>query len=175
MLSYESVCLLAYVWFYALSVWVSFYGGFIALRTLPRQQFGALQHKYFTFSTIFASALLGVWTWAHPALLSHLASPFKRPDVAQAYVLASVVALQVCNQFVVGPMTSRTMSQQHKLEKEEGENCNDTEVSDRMKALHAKFRMLRRISSLANVGAFIALTFHGLWIGSYLVAIRNLY
>jgi hypothetical protein len=35
-----------------------------------------------------------------------------------------------------------------------------------MKALNRKFGMLHGISSLANLGAVIALGFHGLWIGN---------
>ncbi|KAG0709092.1 hypothetical protein DFH29DRAFT_979228 [Suillus ampliporus] len=166
-LSPKGVYFLGYGWLYGMSVWVSFFGGIIALRTLPRHQFGALQHKvfpvYFTSSIMLSSALLGLWAYAHPELLANITSP-TRADVAQAYVLGSVIALQACNQLVVGPMTSR---QRQKLEKEEGKNYSDLEVSDQMKALNAKFRMLHGISSLANLGAVIALTFHGLWIGSY--------
>ena len=35
-----------------------------------------------------------------------------------------------------------------------------------MKALNRRFGTLHGISSLANLGAVIALTFHGLWIGN---------
>jgi hypothetical protein len=59
------------------------------------------------------------------------------------------------------------MFQRHKLEKEEGKNYNEPGVSAQMRALNAKFGMLHGISSLANLVAVIALTFHGLWIGSY--------
>lgn len=170
MLSPKGVYLLGYGWLYGMSVWVSFFGGIIALRALPRHQFGALQHKtfpvYFSSSIVLSSALLGLWAYAHPGLLANVTSP-TRADVAQAYVLGSVIVLQGCNQLVVGPMTSSTMFQRHKLEKEEGKNYNDPGVSDQMKALSAKFGMLHGISSLANLGAVIALTFHGLWIGSY--------
>jgi hypothetical protein len=34
-----------------------------------------------------------------------------------------------------------------------------------MKALNRKFGMLHGISSLCNLGAVIALIFHGLWLG----------
>jgi len=39
-------------------------------------------------------------------------------------------------------------------------------VSEEMKSLNKKFGMLHGISSLANMGSFIALGFHGLWIGN---------
>jgi hypothetical protein len=71
-----------------------------------------------------------------------------------------------------------------KLEKEEGKDAHDPTVSlsyDRctrptnfcikasagMKKLNAEFARLHGYSSLANLAAFLALVFHGLWIGSY--------
>ncbi|KIK49634.1 hypothetical protein CY34DRAFT_69470, partial [Suillus luteus UH-Slu-Lm8-n1] len=169
-----------YGWLYGMSMWVSFFGGIIAFRALPRHQLSTLQHKtfpvYFSSSIGLSSALLGLWAYAHPRLLANITSPL-RADVAQAYVLGAVIALQSCNQLVVGPMTSRqvlkfhlpdsTMFQRHKLEKEEGKNYNEPGISAQMKALNAKFGMLHGISSLANLGAVVALTLHGLWIGSY--------
>lgn len=80
------------------------------------------------------------------------------------------------------------MFQRHRLEKEEGKTYNEpgvscnpalafidrelliernVQVSDQMKALNRRFGMLHGISSLANLGAVIALGFHGLWIGQY--------
>ncbi|KAG2754510.1 hypothetical protein P692DRAFT_20845183 [Suillus brevipes Sb2] len=156
--------LLGYGWLYGMSMWVSFFGDCFIETT--RHQFGTLQHKtfpvYFSSSIGLSSALLGLWAYAHPGLLANITNPF-RADVAQAYVLGAVIALQGCNQLVVGPMTSR---QRHRLEKE-GKNYNEPGVSTQMKALNAKFGMLHGISSLANLGAIVALTLHGLWIGSY--------
>jgi len=53
------------------------------------------------------------------------------------------------------------------LEKEEGKDAHDPNVSTDMKKLNAKFARLHGYSSLANLIAFLALAFHGLWIGSY--------
>lgn len=75
----------------------------------------------------------------------------------------------------------------YKLEKEEGKDASDPNVSlsrDRctcsanyclkastdMKKLNAKFARLHGYSSLANLIAFLALAFHGLWIASFGVA-----
>ncbi|KAG2146516.1 uncharacterized protein EDB93DRAFT_1240786 [Suillus bovinus] len=159
MLSPKGIYILGYGWLYGMSVWVSFFGD--CFIETARHQFGALQHKtfpvYFSSSIGLSSALLGLWAYAHPGLLANITSPL-RADVAQG------ISLQSCNQLVVGPMTSR---QRHKLEKEEGKSYNEPGVSAQMKALNTKFGMLHGISSLANLGAVIALTFHGLWIGSY--------
>jgi len=58
------------------------------------------------------------------------------------------------------------MFQRQKLEKEEGKIYSDPGVSSDMKALNARFGQLHGISSLTNLGAVIALGFHGLWIGN---------
>jgi len=54
-----------------------------------------------------------------------------------------------------------------KLEKEEGKDAHDANVSTDLKKLNAKFAKLHGFSSLANLTAFLALVFHGLWIGNY--------
>jgi len=63
-------------------------------------------------------------------------------------------------------LTSQTMFQRQKLEKEEGKLYNEAGVSADMKTLNRRFGMLHGVSSLANLGAVIALGFHGLWIGN---------
>jgi len=167
--SYQGAYFLAYSWLFGMSLWVTFFGGVIAYKSLPRQMFGTLQHKtfpiYFALSIGLSSGLLGVWTWTHPDTLTHIYRPYVA-DVAQAYVLAVVVLSQASNYFVVGPLTSKVMLQRHKLEKEEGKTYNEPGVSAEMKALNKKFGSLHGISSLANLTAVLALGFHGLWIGN---------
>lgn len=84
--------------------------GVIAYKTLPRQMFSALQHKtfpiYFVISMGLSSGMLGVWTWTHPDVLTHVYRPYVA-DVAQAYALAAVMLAQASNYFVVGPLTSK--------------------------------------------------------------------
>ncbi|KAF7306603.1 DUF4149 domain-containing protein [Mycena indigotica] len=158
---------LTYAFIYGTSVWLSFFGGVIAYKTLPRAQFSALQHKtfpiYFGLSIGAGSALLGAWTWANPLVLTHYTNPLV-PEVAQAYTLAFVILMQSANYFVIGPLTSKTMFQRMKLEKEEAKT--DGSVSAEMKKLNSRFGMLHGLSSLANLGAVLALGFHGLWIGN---------
>jgi hypothetical protein len=165
----KGLYLLAYAGLFGMSYWVSFFGGVIAYKTLPRQQFGNLQHKtfpiYFFNSIIISSGLLGYWAYTHPDVLAYATNP-RVADVAQAYTLASVIAAQGINYWVIGPMTSRLMFKRHKQEREEGKQYNDPGVSDQMKQMNKKFGMLHGISSLANLGAVVALTFHGLWLGN---------
>jgi len=161
--------LLGYAWLFGMSVWVTFFGGVIAVRTLPRHQFGALQHKtfpvYFFLSIVISSALLSIWIWKHPDVLQQLSQP-NVADVTQAYALGTVLLSQATNYLIISPLTSQTMFQRHKLEKEEGRVYTDPEVSQEMRALNRRFSMLHGISSLANLWAVIALLFHGLWIGN---------
>ena len=163
---------------------------------IARQQFGNLQHRtfpiYFTISMGLASSLLGLWTYAHPAVLQAWAEPL-RVDVFQAYTLTSVILAQGLNYFIIGPMTSkyvyylllcspstspwvrgaeeyllcRCMFERHKLEKEEGKAYNEQGVSDKMKSLNRKFAQLHGWSSLANLSAVIVLILHGLCIGNF--------
>jgi hypothetical protein len=95
---------------------------------------------------------------------------------------------QVCDvaTLVFAPphLLHRLLTARFKLEKEEGKDAHDPNVSlscDRstcstnnrlqvstdIKKLNAKFARLHGYSSLANLVAFLALVFHGLWIGSY--------
>jgi len=167
--SIESVYVLAYSWLFGMSVWVSFFGGVIAFKSLPRPMFGALQHRvfpvYFAVSIVLSSGMLGVWTWTHPDVITHILRP-NVADVAQAYALATVFICQSANHFVIGPLVSKVMFQRHKLEKEEGKSYNEDGVSVEMKALNIKFGSLHGVSSLANLSAVLALGFHGLWLGN---------
>jgi len=160
---------LAYSWLLGMSIWNSFFAGTIAYKTLPRHQFGALQHRifpaYFLTSILLSCLLAVLWVYGHPDVLGNLSSP-KLADVCQLYVLLSVSLLQGSNHFIIGPMTSRTMFMRHKLEKEEGKNHHDVEASAQMKALNRKFALLHGMSSLGNLCAIIAQLIHGLWIGT---------
>ncbi|KAI0095259.1 hypothetical protein BDY19DRAFT_880500 [Irpex rosettiformis] len=165
----KSAYYLGYALLFGSTFWVTFVGGVIALKALPRHQFGALQHRtfpvYFNFSIALTGGLLVLWHYGHPTLLQNISSP-EVAEVAQAYSLAAVVLAQGINQVVIGPMTSKTMFQRHKLEKEEGKAYNDPGVSGAMRSLNRTFSQLHGISSLLNLGAFFAIAFHGLWIAN---------
>jgi len=165
----DSLYLIGYAWLFGMSIWISFFGGVIAYKTLPRQHFSQLQHKtfpiYFVLSILLSSGLLSIWVFNHPDVLNHITQP-NVADVAQAYMLSVVLLSQGLNYFVVGPLTSKTMFQRQKLEKKEGKIHSDPGVSADIQALSRRFGLLHGISSLANLGAVIALGFHGLWIGN---------
>ncbi|TBU64761.1 hypothetical protein BD310DRAFT_913292, partial [Dichomitus squalens] len=169
---------IGYASLFGMTLWVTFIGGVIAFKALPRQQFGNLQHRtfpiYFSISIALSSGLLALWTWSHPLVLTHYLQPAVA-DVSQAYTLASVLLSQVVNHFVIGPLTSKTMFQRHRLEKEEGKAYNEPGVSEQMKSLNKTFGQLHGLSSLANLTAFFALVFHGLYIGNAGAGIKSIF
>lgn len=167
--SLKGVYLLAYAWLFGMSLWITFFGGVIAYKALPRPMFAALQRRtltiYFAISTALTSGMLGMWIWLHPDIITHILRP-NVTEVAQTYALVCVLLSHGLNYFVVVPMTNNITFQRLKLEKEEGKSYNEPGVSAKMKALNVKFGSLHGISSLANTSAVIALGFHGLWIGN---------
>ncbi|GAW03404.1 Transmembrane protein 205 [Lentinula edodes] len=132
--------MILYSWLFGMSLWITFFGGVIAFKALPRQQFGNLQHKTFPIYFVISITLV--------------------------YILFSVLISQGINYTVIGPLTSRTMFERHRLEKEEGKAYNEPGVSDAMKGLNRRFGSLHGISSLLNLWAVIAIGLHGLWIGN---------
>lgn len=82
---------------------------------------------FFRSSEIVSALLLALWTLSHPDVLLSWYNPVVA-DVAQAWALASVLLAQGANDFVVGPLTSKTMFERQKLEKAEGKNYNDEGV-----------------------------------------------
>ncbi|KAK2462023.1 hypothetical protein APHAL10511_006486 [Amanita phalloides] len=167
--SFNGLYVIAYSWLFGMSLWITFFSGVIAYKALPRQQFGVLQHKtfpvYFVSSTGLSSLMIVYWVFTHPDVGTHILRP-EVADVAQLYALLTVFGSQFLNYFVIGPITSKTMFERQKLEKDEGISHNGSDISDKMRALNRKFGMLHGISSLANLAAVIAAGFHGLWIGN---------
>lgn len=148
LVSIDGLYNLSYAFLFGMSVWVNFFGGVIAYRALrkypppphnalfnamwpARQQFGALQHRvfpvFFTTSQVISSILLVLWTLSHPDVVPNWHKPLLA-DVAQAWSLATVLLTQGTNDWVVGPLTSKTMFERQKLEKEEGKNSHDAGV-----------------------------------------------
>jgi len=168
--SAKSAYMIGYSWLFGTTMWVTFFAGVIAYRTLPKHQFGALQHRvfpvYFLKSIVLSSGLLGYWAIKHPDIQTNLLDPLV-PNVLQAYALATVLLGQGANYFIIGPLTSKTMFKRHKLEKEEGKTYNEPGVSAEMKSLNSKFSQLHAVSSLTNLAVVFALGFHGLWIGNF--------
>lgn len=58
---------------------------------------------------LLGSGLLGLWSYGHPAVLEFATVP-QIADVAQAYIIASVILAQATNQFVIGPLVNKCES-----------------------------------------------------------------
>jgi len=173
LLNLRGLYTLGFSFIFGMSLWVTFFGGVIAYKTLSRQQFSTLQQRtfpiYFKLNAIISSGLLFAWIHNHSSsssVIARLARP-TAPDVSQAYALGIVAISHALNIVWFGPATSKPLMARLKLEKEEGKDAHDPNASMEMKKLNVKFARLHGYSSLANLVAFLALAFHGLWIGTY--------
>lgn len=122
-----------------------------------RQQFGSLQQHtfpvYFKLNAITSSGLLFAWIRNHSTVIAQLAHPTV-PDVCQAYALGVVAIAHALNIVWFGPATSkyvtwqlylfapphllhRLLTARLKLEKEEGKDAHDPNVSLPCRPLYA--------------------------------------
>jgi len=163
----KSLYFLSYSWLFGQSIWVTFLGGAIAYKTLPRQHFSLLQTKtfpiYFATSLSNASLLLALWISNNPQAPHHLLEPLL-PAVAQTWVLGLIVLMTSANWLWIGPATGKLIVERQKQERAEGKPSHDPHVSQQMKAMNKRFGILHGLSSLFNLLVVIALIFHGLWI-----------
>ncbi|KAL2556604.1 Late embryogenesis abundant protein (LEA) family protein [Forsythia ovata] len=126
------------------ALWVTFIGGIIMFKNLPRHQFGNLQSKMF------------------PAYFSMAAEKY------QLGFLVAAFAFNLSNLVVFTPMTIKMMKQRHKIEKEAniGEETGWTKNQEvakknpKLAAMNKKFGMIHGLSSLANIMSFCSLAMH---------------
>ncbi|KAF8343773.1 uncharacterized protein EI90DRAFT_2176 [Cantharellus anzutake] len=152
------------------TLWLTGIGGPVAFRVLPRHQFGALQAKtfpiFFGMSVGVEVTLLSLWIRKYPSVISTY-TDVSKAEVVQAWILALAFILTSINTVWLGPKQSKIMWQRHKLEREEGKSYLDPTASDELKQLTARFGKLHGMGSLLNLISFLALLFHGLWIGTH--------
>ncbi|KAG8859336.1 hypothetical protein FRB96_004551 [Tulasnella sp. 330] len=184
--------LLAFAMLFGMNIWNNFIGGFIAVKTLPRHQFGMLQAKqfpwFFGISTTLAGFLLSRWIYDHPNVIPNIMQIWN-VDVLQTLTLAMVTTMYTLNMLFISPATTkfvgkspyllsdtlvnvsvscfRVMFQRHRLEREEKKPHTDPDVSAEMKELNKSFGMLHGASSLTTLIATFGTVFHGLWLASH--------
>ncbi|KAI3980699.1 hypothetical protein MKX01_025264 [Papaver californicum] len=158
------------------ALWVTFIGGIIMFKNLPRHQFGNLQSKmfpaYFSVVTVCSTLSLASFGYLHPWKSSATAERY------QLGFLLSGLAFNLSNLLVFTPMTIEMMKQRHKIEREEniGEEVGWTKNRDvakknpKLAAMNKKFGMIHGLSSLANILFFGSLAMHS-W---YLAGKMNL-
>ncbi|XP_076900423.1 uncharacterized protein LOC143554589 [Bidens hawaiensis] len=148
------------------ALWVTFIGGIIMFKNLPRHQFGNLQSKmfpaYFTMVGICCAVAVGCFGYTHP---------WKSSSTAEKYQLGFLVAafvFNLTNLFVFTPMTIEMMKQRHKVERESNigeevgwtKNQEVAKVNPKLAAMNKKFGMIHGLSSLANIMSFGSLAMH---------------
>ncbi|KAM1169734.1 hypothetical protein PS2_031207 [Malus domestica] len=156
------------------ALWVTFIGGIIMFKNLPRHQFGNLQSKmfpaYFTMVGICLAVSAGSFGYLHPWSSSSVA------DKYQLGFLLSAFAFNLTNLFVFTPMTIEMMKQRHKVEKEQNigeevgwsKNVQVAKVNPKLAAMNKKFGMIHGLSSLANIFAFGSLAMHSWYLAGRL-------
>ncbi|GKV40472.1 hypothetical protein SLEP1_g48117 [Rubroshorea leprosula] len=156
------------------ALWVTFIGGIIMYKNLPRHQFGNLQSKmfpaYFSMVGICCAISMVSFGYLHPWKSSSTAEKY------QLGFLASALAFNLTNLFVFTPMTIEMMKQRHKVEKEENigeeigrsKNTEVAKVNPKLAAMNKKFGMIHGLSSLANIMAFGSLAMHSWYLAGNL-------
>ena len=156
------------------ALWVTFIGGIIMFKNLPRHQFGNLQSKmfpaYFTMVGICLAVSAGSFGYLHPWSSSSVT------DKYQLGFLLSSFAFNLTNLFVFTPMTIEMMKQRHKVEREQNigeevgwsKNVQVAKVNPKLAAMNKKFGMIHGLSSLANIFAFGSLAMHSWYLAGRL-------
>ncbi|XP_010521444.1 PREDICTED: transmembrane protein 205-like [Tarenaya hassleriana] len=148
------------------ALWVTFIGGIIMFKNLPRHQFGNLQSKmfpaYFTLVGICCAISLAAFGYLHPWKSSSAVEKY------QLGFLLSAFAFNLSNLLVFTPMTIEMMKQRHKVEKENSigteigwsKNQEVAKSNPKLAAMNKKFGMIHGLSSLANIMSFGSLAVH---------------
>ncbi|KAK4282552.1 hypothetical protein QN277_013913 [Acacia crassicarpa] len=147
-------------------LWVTFIGGIIMFKNLPRHQFGNLQSKMFPayFSMVGICCAISVASFGYQ-------HPWKSSSSAERYQLGfllSSFAFSLVNLFVFTPMTIEMMRQRHKVERENsiGDEVGGSKSEEvakknpRLAGMNKKFGMIHGLSSLSNIMTFGGLAFH---------------
>ncbi|KAJ0112982.1 hypothetical protein Patl1_00906 [Pistacia atlantica] len=148
------------------ALWVTFIGGIIMFKNLPRHQFGNLQSKmfpaYFSMVGLCCAISVASFAYLHPWTSSSTTEKY------QLGFLLSAFAFNLTNLFVFTPMTIEMMKQRHKVEREENigdevgwtKNREVAKVNPKLAAMNKKFGMIHGLSSLANIMSFGSLAMH---------------
>ncbi|XP_059625602.1 uncharacterized protein LOC132268783 [Cornus florida] len=148
------------------ALWVTFIGGIIMFKNLPRHQFGNLQSKmfpaYFSMVGVCCAISVASFGYLHPWKSSSTV------DKYQLVFLLSAFLFNLTNLFVFTPMTVGMMKERHKIEREENigeevgwsKNREAAKVNPKLAAMNKKFGMIHGLSSLANIMSFGCLALH---------------
>ncbi|XP_047316641.1 transmembrane protein 205 [Impatiens glandulifera] len=156
------------------ALWVTFIGGIIMFKNLPRHQFGNLQSKM--FPAYFS--MVGVCCAVSVASFGYL-HPWKSSSVSERYQLSFLVsafAFNLSNLLIFTPMTIGMMKERHKIERDENigeeigwsKNREAAKANPKLAAMNKKFGMIHGLSSLANIFSFGSLAMHSWYLAGKL-------
>ncbi|XP_019429152.1 PREDICTED: transmembrane protein 205-like [Lupinus angustifolius] len=166
--------LLSFSTAFGAALWVTFIGGIIMFKNLPRHQFGNLQSKmfpaYFSLVGVCCAISVASFGYLHPWKTS---SPTQR---FQLGFLLSAFAFNLTNLVVFTPMTIEMMKQRHKVERENNigdevgrsKNVEVAKSNPKLAAMNKKFGMIHGLSSLANILSFGSLAMHSWYLAGKL-------
>lgn len=156
------------------ALWVTFIGGIVMFKYLPRHQFGNLQGKmfpaYFMLISVCSAISVAAFAYLHP---------WKTASTIERYQLGFLLAalgFDLSNLLVFTPMTIEMMMKRHKIEKDLGiggevgrsRNAELAKTNPALAAMNKKFGMIHGLSSLANIMAFGSLAMHSWYLASKL-------
>ncbi|KAL5604531.1 hypothetical protein BROUX41_002486 [Berkeleyomyces rouxiae] len=146
----------------------SFVNGIVMFRTLERPDFAAVQQKLFPiyFSMQTFTPLVLALTFPASALRDVAGGVAGVAHAANRWgVLAPLLAMMACgaaNLLVVEPLVTQCMLERRAQEKKDGKRSYDPAPhSAAMTALNKRFGKLHGISSVLNLGAFVATVVYG--------------
>jgi hypothetical protein len=162
--------LLCFATAWGAALWVTFIGGIIMFKNLPRHQFGNLQSKmfpaYFSMVGVCCAVCVAAFGYLHPWKSSSCAEKYQLGFLLSAFVF------NLTNLFIFTPMTIEMMKQRHKVERESNigeevgwtKNKEIAKVNPKLAAMNKKFGMIHGLSSLANIFSFGSLAMHSWWL-----------
>ncbi|KAK3944639.1 hypothetical protein QBC46DRAFT_373910 [Diplogelasinospora grovesii] len=153
----------------------TFVGGIVSFQVLPRPQFSQLMAKIFPVYFSMQTALPVVMALTFPSNAATLtpggvAGLLDASNTWSGLVpIATMFISGLANLAVIGPATTKCMRDRKSQEHKDGKKSYDPPPhSVEMQALNKKFSMLHGISSLLNLGSFIAALVYGVTLSSRL-------
>jgi hypothetical protein len=144
--------ILAFSSWFGCSVWVSFIGGIVMFKNLPRHTFGRLQAKLFPAYFLFSAVLVAI------SIITSTALGWSAGTVSLSSILATILT----NLVYFEPKTTAVMFERHIVERKLGTGhevgmlkSRDPKIANDpdLKALSKKFGMLHGMSTLMNMAA----------------------
>ncbi|KAJ7298860.1 hypothetical protein O6H91_18G075800 [Diphasiastrum complanatum] len=166
--------LLSFATAWGASLWVTFIGGIIMFRHMPRHQFGNLQSKlfpvYFRLVAVCAAACVASFATLHP--WSSATSRERMQIVSLVLSLTSTLL----NLIIFEPLTIKIMKERHKVEREESigsevgvsKNLEAAKRNPQLAKINKKFGKVHGLSSLSNLLSFGGFAIHSWYLASRL-------